>query len=345
MEEEIQSTESNENVEIIVNEINKPRISSNLKKSFAHLQNASTAEEKEQKSEENEGLIVDGEIRILHEIPETKEILCIAYTENHQLLAIGLVNGAIRLFSFKSGENVAILQDDEIIQYSNPVTAIKHRPVKSSHPVTQTLISTLGDDTKVILYDEETKTMERIFQSSGTPEFMNGHKSRVFSACFNPSSNHELVSGGWDDTIQFWDIRQPFSQRYIGGVHICGEAIDISQNGKEILTCSWQEKNPLQLWDYSSGKLIANLQPDAFESYLYAGKFINSKYYVCGGSDNNYIRIVDRQMHLTICGVRNLPGGVYSIDIGPMSGRKTKSSNLPRITFCSGKTVYELEST
>lgn len=63
---------------------------------------------------------------------------------------------------------------------------------------------------------------------------MNGHKSRVFSACFNPSSNHELVSGGWDDTIQFWDIRQPFSQRYIGGVHICGEGIDISQNGKEV---------------------------------------------------------------------------------------------------------------
>ena len=64
---------------------------------------------------------------------------------------------------------------------------------------------------------------------------MNGHQSRVFCACFNPASNYELISGGWDNTIQFWDVRQPFALRYISGVHICGDGIDISSDGKEVL--------------------------------------------------------------------------------------------------------------
>ena len=73
---------------------------------------------------------------------------------------------------------------------------------------------------------------------SGAPEEMSGHKSRVFCACFNPTSNHELVSGGWDNTIQFWDVRQPFSLRHITGVHMCGEGIDISSDGKQVINLS-----------------------------------------------------------------------------------------------------------
>lgn len=65
-------------------------------------------------------------------------------------------------------------------------------------------------------------------------EVMDGHRSRVFGVCFNPRSSHELISGGWDNTIQFWDIRQPYALRRISGAHICGDALDISRNGKEV---------------------------------------------------------------------------------------------------------------
>ena len=37
---------------------------------------------------------------------------------------------------------------------------------------------------------------------------MDGHKSRVFSICSHPTDNNVFVSGGWDDTVQFWDVRQ-----------------------------------------------------------------------------------------------------------------------------------------
>lgn len=159
---------------------------------------------------------------------------------------------------------------------------------------------------------------------------MNGHTSRVFCACFNPKSSYELISGGWDDTVQFWDTRQPYATRRLFGVHMCGDGIDISKTGKEvnkrhdsisangsftddliifhnflyipmqILTCAWQRKNPLQLWDYGSGKLMVSIEPDIYNSQLYCGKYINNLFIVCGGSDANLVRIVDLRSHTVI---------------------------------------------
>lgn len=58
--------------------------------------------------------------------------------------------------------------------------------------------------------------------------------SRVFAACFHPKNNYELLTGGWDDVVQFWDLRQPYATRHISGVHMCGEGIDINQRGTEV---------------------------------------------------------------------------------------------------------------
>lgn len=63
---------------------------------------------------------------------------------------------------------------------------------------------------------------------------VNGHTSKVFAATFNRRSNHELITGGWDDVIHFWDVRQPTSIRHISGVHMCAEGLDISSKGTDV---------------------------------------------------------------------------------------------------------------
>ena len=73
-----------------------------------------------------------------------------------------------------------------------------------------------------------------IFVQSEALDVTNGHRSKVLCARFNPKTVHEIISGGWDDTVQFWDTRQPYALRRITGVHICGEGLDISKNGKEV---------------------------------------------------------------------------------------------------------------
>ena len=44
---------------------------------------------------------------------------------------------------------------------------------------------------------------------------MDGHMSRVYALKFHPSDTKILLSGGWDDTVQFWDTRQRHSIRYV----------------------------------------------------------------------------------------------------------------------------------
>lgn len=63
---------------------------------------------------------------------------------------------------------------------------------------------------------------------------VDGHNSRVFAAMFHPVQTTEFISGGWDSVVHVWDMRQSNSMRYIKGVHICGEGLDISKSGREV---------------------------------------------------------------------------------------------------------------
>lgn len=74
----------------------------------------------------------------------------------------------------------------------------------------------------------------KLLHSSEVPGTADGHVSRIFAACFNPRSNHEFITGGWDDVVQFWDLRQPHAFRRLSGLHICGEGLDISAKGTEV---------------------------------------------------------------------------------------------------------------
>lgn len=65
------------------------------------------------------------------------------------------------------------------------------------------------------------------------------------------------------------------------------------------MTCSWQEKDNIQIWDYGSCKLIETIVPDNYPSKLYCGKFVpQSNLIVCGGYEPNVLRVVDINMKI-----------------------------------------------
>ena len=62
-----------------------------------------------------------------------------------------------------------------------------------------------------------------------------------------------MVSGGWSDTVQIWDIRAKKVVRKISGPHISGDALDIC--GNTIMTGQYKTEAQLQLWDLGTGKV------------------------------------------------------------------------------------------
>ena len=66
------------------------------------------------------------------------------------------------------------------------------------------LLATAGKDRYIRLYDEQTKSLVmKLKEKKELP----GHSNRIFCTKFNPADPNMIVSGGWDNTIQIYDIR------------------------------------------------------------------------------------------------------------------------------------------
>lgn len=110
-----------------------------------------------------------------------------------------------------------------------------------------TLLATAGKDKIVRLYDEQTKALVLKMKDNG--ERLPGHSNRIFALKFNPYDPNIIASGGWDNTVQIYDIRRRGPIASIYGPHICGEAIDFHSDGYTLLTGSYRSENVLELFD------------------------------------------------------------------------------------------------
>ena len=194
--------------------------------------------------------------------------------------------------------------------------------------------ATGGRDGKVRVYDESTKALSATLHA-GKDKGTTGHSNRVYSVKYNPRDPNILVSGSWDNTVQIWDISLGYSIRSIYGPHICGDALDLSLDGRTILTGSWRPNQALQRWDLESGKLVdtipfaagpGGLGGDRPE-LLYAAAFApdgrsfaaggcgtnEAKVFTLGPSGNDPPKVVDR--------ISAGKGGVYCLAFAP-SGKK-----------------------
>ena len=159
-----------------------------------------------------------------------------------------------------------------------------------------------------------------------------GHSNRIFSIKFSPEDPNILLSGGWDNSVYFWDIRDGKSFGSIFGPAVSGDAIDIK--GTQILTGSWRNKDQLELWDFGSRKRISGIEWEPGYSienaYIYACQFSrnNNDTILAGCSNLNEVKAFDRKDPTKVVGkITNLSKGVYSVDY---------ANNMDLFAFCGG---------
>lgn len=108
------------------------------------------------------------------------------------------------------------------------------------------LLATAGKDRQVRIFDETTKSMAFSMRQAGE---LNGHSNRIFCVKFNQSDPNMLVSGGWDRTVQIYDLRTRGPVNFFFGPHICGETIQFRNDGYTMVTGSYRMEDVLEVWD------------------------------------------------------------------------------------------------
>ncbi|KAJ3123962.1 hypothetical protein HK100_011425 [Physocladia obscura] len=225
-------------------------------------------------------------VRTLEPPPETGQDLfpCTTVTfrpdlktfRNKNILVAGFADGRIIHWHYTSGQLISSISEPSV-----QINCVAYQNIGLSNDQPAGIcnyFASAASDSFVRIYDAQThaKILE-MNRGQGTDAA--GHSSRVFSVKFHPSDTNMLISGGWDNTIQFWDIRVGHSVRAIYGPHICGtDALDISPDGSLILAASFAKSDQLQTYDYATGRLVDTLAWSVMDgerrcSLLYSGSF------------------------------------------------------------------------
>lgn len=115
------------------------------------------------------------------------------------------------------------------------------------------------DHNTIEIFDNQTMKIRQAYHTGSAEELnMDHHVSRIFSVRCLKKDPAVFYSGGWDSTVQIWDIRAPEgSVRKICGPSISGDSLDMK--GNTLLVGNYQNTDIVQLYDFGKGELIETL--------------------------------------------------------------------------------------
>jgi COMPASS component SWD3 len=221
-------------------------------------------------------------------------------------------DGEIQYWHLRSGKCLASFKDESKESLDKQLFCIDY-----NEPGTK-LVS-CGSEPLIRVYDEFKRTLD---VTLGGEEFsMNGHSMRVYCCKFDKKDPNVIFSGGWDQNLVIWDLREGKPVNSIFGPLICGDGIDVSSITGEVITASHKQSDQLQRWDIRKGQLVESIDWDQHKissepCYLYAGQFSKKECDIvaAGGSNTNEVKLFDITRAKTISCIHGLPREVYSID-------------------------------
>eukprot|EP00471_Norrisiella_sphaerica_P002528 CAMPEP_0184483912 /NCGR_PEP_ID=MMETSP0113_2-20130426/5592_1 /TAXON_ID=91329 /ORGANISM="Norrisiella sphaerica, Strain BC52" /LENGTH=429 /DNA_ID=CAMNT_0026864585 /DNA_START=39 /DNA_END=1328 /DNA_ORIENTATION=- len=257
------------------------------------------------------------------------------FSPDSQELAVALSDGTIRIIDPDKRKQLKVLNNTK---QQNPCTCIRYRPTLGGSVKTRNvLIAAIGDgriqhwhvpsnkkifeiaekgneilaldyssnseffasggtDKIVRVYEEQTKSLLVELKMGIGSRDSDGHSQRIYAVKFHPRDPNMIISSGWDDTVHVWDIRAGCSVKMWDGPHVCGDSLDVYED--IVLTGSWRERDGLQVWDLSNGKLVKTIdfhykdKKDKLTDHIYGAQFsMDGDLIAAGGSFTPEARI------------------------------------------------------
>ncbi len=288
---------------------------------------------------------------------ESTEAYSVRWNNDDSLLAAAHGDGTVRIFSAADGRFLRRL-NCRVSPEQLPVTAVRWRPgvreelnnvllcvtangaimhwlVEEARELHRTVVQdnqclcadfnpdgtafAVGfKDAFIRLYDEETcRPLLELANSLGERK---GHSSRVFSVKW--ADENTLISGGWDNSVLIWDLRDRAVTRTIVGPHLCGDALDF--NGHFLATASFAMEEQLQVWEVSTGRKLRaqTLRYGQKPCMAYAVQFskLDAGFTLAaGGTEECHFYESDTLTRFHV--ISPIPKAVYSIDHANLSPR------------------------
>jgi len=182
--------------------------------------------------------------------------------------------------------------------------------------------ATAGYDRTPRVYDDKTRR-ELQTLSRGDGYTTNGHSNHIFSVKCHPGTSNIIFTGGWDNTVQFWDTRQEKSIRSLSNCFICGDTLDFDISRDCLLTGSHRSTDALQMWDFGTGKLVETVSnhTDSIDtrSMLFAAQYskdAGSRMIGAGGHQVNEAKLLVQEADGTkvFAALVGLEKPVFSLD-------------------------------
>lgn len=250
-----------------------------------------------------------------------------------------LVAKGSKLLHVHTGTRSVVAQSDE---GSSKINNISIRPDGQ-------LFATAGTDMAVRVYDDQQRT-PLLRLTGGDGKDCCGHSNTVFGLAWKPEDCQVLLSAGWDATVQVWDLRVGHSVRSIaGGSWVCGDGLDVQ--GSRVLTGSWRDRHPLQLWDFGSGRLLTNLpfyQPQQDACMLYAARFgppgcAAEGLLAAGGSGKQpQLRLYNKKGHLL--STLRTQSAVHAMDWVSQGQQQQQQPSADLLAVCCARQLHFLSA-
>ena len=228
------------------------------------------------------------------------------------LVLSGNTVGHLRMYHATSGKLLW-----QVEEAGNQVYAIDYRPDGRR-------FATGGKDCHVRVYDDQSHAEVARFQAGDGMAYL-GHTNNVYSVRWHPADHNVLFSSGWDKTVKMWDCRQKNPVRSVFGVYVCGDAMDVTDDG-HVLAGSWRSQDNVQLWDLRREALLKaytfETGPEEAPSMMYAAKFLPGGNVVTAGGSGSEPSLRFFNAHTgAVLGTYRTAASVLGVDFNVSTGR------------------------
>jgi WD40 repeat protein len=122
------------------------------------------------------------------------------------------------------------------------------------------------------------------------------HNEKVSSTTFSPDGKHTF-SGSFDGQIKVLNLSDRRHHTLVSDTGII-YSLDISPDGKTLVSGHWQDKNQLQLWNAVTGGRLAGI--DYPERQILSVAFSRNGQFIASGFADGSIHVIDTQSHTQV---------------------------------------------